>query len=108
MSERAVTRIILQESATSIYYSEQETADYCHVEVQFIRQLSEAGILQGVEVVGEETRYSGKDVVLLRRAYRLHHDLGINLEGVEVILRLQSRIAVLEQEVAQYRKDAIK
>ena len=40
-----------------------------------------------------------------RLVRRLHHDLGINIEGVEVILRLYTQLEALQRELEQYRRD---
>ena len=104
MDEHQHTRIIIQSSQHTSYYSEQETAEYSRLEVQLIRQLHEAGVVEGISVVGEELRYGEEELALLRRARRLHHDLGINMEGVEVILRLQARLEALQRELEQYKR----
>ncbi len=102
MSEQRFTRITISTSRS--YYSEQETADYCRLEVQVLRQLSEAGVIPGMQVVGEEVRYSDEDLELLRRARRLYEDLGVNLEGIEIILRLLVRLDTLQRELDNYKK----
>lgn len=71
-----------------------------------IRQLTEDGIIQGIRVSGEERRYNEEELALLRRARRLQDDLGINLPGVEAILRLSAYIEALQQELAHFRKHA--
>ena len=102
MSEQRFTRITI--SNTRSYYSEQEAADYCRLEVQVLRQLSESGVIPGMLVVGEEVRYSDEDILLLRRARRLYEDLGVNLEGIEIILRLLVRLDALQRELDNYKK----
>lgn len=47
--------------------------------------------------------YSEEEVTQLRRIRRLQHDLGVNLAGVEVILRLLKRLEGLQQELEQER-----
>ena len=101
MSEQQFTRITIH--STRSYRSEQEAADYCHLEVQVLRQLSESGVLPGIQVVGEEPRYNDDDLFILRRVRRLYEDLGVNLEGIEIILRLQTRLEVLQRELDQYK-----
>jgi DNA-binding transcriptional MerR regulator len=73
--------------------------------VQVIRQLRDAGVIRGVDVAGEGQRYSDDELALLRRVRRLHHDLGINIEGVEVILRLYAQLEALQRELEQYRRE---
>jgi DNA-binding transcriptional MerR regulator len=105
MSEQQYTRIVLHSNRTTSYHSEQETAEFCRLEVQVIRQLRDAGVIRGVDVAGEGQRYSDDELALLRRVRRLHHDLGINIEGVEVILRLYAQLEALQRELEQYRRE---
>jgi DNA-binding transcriptional MerR regulator len=85
------------------YYSEQEIVEYCRLEVQVVRHLCDIGVVGGINVAGEERRYSDKDLALLRRVRRLYGDMGVNLEGVEIIVRLAARVEALQGELAQYK-----
>jgi DNA-binding transcriptional MerR regulator len=102
MSEQHFTRITIHSTRT--YHSEQEAAEYSRVEVQVLRHLSEAGVLPGMQTVGEEARYSDEDIAILRRVRRLYQELGVNLEGVEIILRLHARLEALQRELDQYKQ----
>ena len=42
--------------------------------------------------------YSAQDIERLREVKRLMEDLGVNLAGAEVILRMRDRLEALEQE----------
>ncbi len=105
MSESRYTRIVIQNQQGTTYYSEQETAEYSKIEVQMLRRLRTVGLIQGVEVAGEEPRYSENDIMQLRRIRRLHRDLGINLAGIEVILRLSAQIDALQRELEQRTRE---
>ncbi len=104
MDELHYTRIIIQGQHSTTYYSEQEVAEYSHFDVAVIRQLQAASVLHGIDVTGEAPRYSEEDMTLLRRIRRMHRDLDVNLEGIEVILRLCSRLDELQHELEQYRQ----
>lgn len=104
MSELHYTRIIIQEQQRTTYYSEQEVAEYSRFDVAVIRQLQAANVLHGIDVTGEAPRYSEEDITLLRRIRRMHRDLDVNFEGIEVILRLCARLDELQRELEQYRK----
>jgi len=101
MSEQRFTRITLHSSIS--YRNEREAAEYSHVEVQILRWLSEAGVLPGVQMIDDEVRYSDDDLAILRRVRRLYEDLGVNLEGVEIILRLHARLDALQRELDRYK-----
>lgn len=95
---------IRQQSNTPASYSEMETAQFCRLEIHVIQQLAEAGVIRGMQAVGDEQRgYSDTDLALLRRVRRLYQDLGVNLEGIEIIMRLAARVEMLQRELARYQ-----
>jgi DNA-binding transcriptional MerR regulator len=99
MAEQHYTRIVIQANQGTIYYTEQETAEYSQVEVQMLRRLQAEGLVEGVTINSEERRYREEDIAQLRRIRRLHSDLGVNLAGIEVILRLSARLEALQREL---------
>jgi DNA-binding transcriptional MerR regulator len=94
----------IQQNEESTYYSEQETIEYSRLEIQVIHHLCDAGIINGPEEIDKERRYRAEDLLILRRARRLHQDLGVNLEGIEIIVRLTNRIEALQRDLAQYQR----
>ena len=95
---------IRQQSSTTAYYSESETAQFCRLEIHVIQQLAEAGVIGGIQAVGDEQRsYDDNDLALLRQVRRLYQDLGVNLEGIEIIVRLAARVELLQRELARYQ-----
>ena len=104
MDEHTFTRIIIQSSQSTAYYSEQEAAEYCQMEVQMLRRLQSVGVIQGTAIAGEERRYSDEDIAQLRRIRRLHCDLGVNLAGIEIILRLSARLEALQRELERSKR----
>jgi len=107
MDKQNVIHIVLQQQHSSSWYSEQETAVACHVSIGTIRHLHTLGLIEGEETDGE-LRYSEEEITQLRRIRRLRHDLGINLAGVEVILRLLKQLEVAHQELELERNRARK
>ena len=97
-----MTRIGLQRYHSSSSYSERETAAASHLGIGAIRHLRALGLIEREET-GGELHYSEEEVTQLRRIRRLQHDLGVNLAGVEVILRLLKRLEGLQQELEQER-----
>jgi MerR family transcriptional regulator/heat shock protein HspR len=49
--------------------------------------------------------YSERDIALLRRVKSLMEDLGINLAGIEVIMRMSQRLAELQNEVERLESE---
>jgi MerR family transcriptional regulator, heat shock protein HspR len=50
--------------------------------------------------------YQLEDLRRIRKANRLQRDLGINLAGVEVVLRLTEQIAGLQARIARYEAES--
>lgn len=71
-----------------------------HVEVSFFHHLKEYGL---IEVHGvEQDFYVHQDqVVNLEKMIRLHHELHINLEGIDAVLNLLAKIDALKQELEE-------
>jgi MerR family transcriptional regulator/heat shock protein HspR len=103
MDELYVTHITLRPYQPSASYNERETAKTCHMSVSTLRHLRASGLIEGQETEGE-LRYSEEEIVQLRRIRRLQHDLGINLAGVEVIMRLLQRLEAVHQELEKARE----
>jgi len=55
---------------------------------------------------GHIRMFSDADIERLRQILRMKEDLGVNLAGVEVILKLLNRIDELEQEIDRIRATA--
>ncbi len=105
MDRQYITHIVLQQSRPPSSYSEREAAVLSHVGIGELRHLHALGMVEGV-VAGGELRYSEEEVLQLRRIRRLQHDLGVNLAGVEVIIRLLKRIEAMQQELQQASNQA--
>src|SRR5437588_13071762 len=80
MDEHYVTQIVLQQYRSFSSYSERETATASHLSIGAIRHLRALGLIEGVET-GGGLRYSGEEVIRLRRGRRLQRDPGGNLAG---------------------------
>jgi MerR family transcriptional regulator/heat shock protein HspR len=74
------------------------------VHPQTLRYYERAGLLRPSRSKGNIRLYSPADIEHARQIKRLIEDLGVNLAGVEVILRLTERLRRLEQELAQHRE----
>lgn len=74
------------------------------VHAQTLRYYERVGIIKPSRTQGRIRLYSKKDIEKLQKIKTLMNDLGVNLAGVEVILRLTEYISKLERELAE--KDA--
>jgi len=71
------------------------------IHAQTLRYYEKARIIQPSRSSGRVRLYSNRDIERLRHIRTLMEDLGVNLAGVEVILRLTHRIAEMERELKQ-------
>jgi chaperone modulatory protein CbpM len=88
-----------------------ETADmivldeFCtshHVEVSFMRSLEEYGLIQTI-IVNEALCVAGDELPKLEQIVRLHQELNINSEGIDVIINLLHRIENMQNEIIELR-----
>ena len=64
-----------------------------------LRYYEKIGIIEPQRSQGNIRLYSEKDILQLKQVKTLMEDLGINLAGAEVILRMAQRITELQQQV---------
>lgn len=69
------------------------------VHAQTLRYYEKMGLIEPQRSSGKIRLYSDQDVELLRRVRKLMEDLGVNLAGVEVILRLMGRMVELQKQL---------
>jgi len=71
------------------------------VHAQSLRYYEKIGLIEPSRSQGQVRLYSKRDVERLRQVRALMNDLGVNLAGVEVILRLGERIAEMERQIEE-------
>jgi MerR family transcriptional regulator/heat shock protein HspR len=69
------------------------------VHAQTLRYYERVGLVEPARSQGNIRLYSRRDVQLVLWIKSLMEDLGINLAGAEVIMRMSSRMAELEREI---------
>jgi MerR family transcriptional regulator/heat shock protein HspR len=79
-----------------------------------LRYYERVGIIEPPRSRGNIRLYSDRDIALLRRVRTLMNELGVNLAGIEVILRmsqqmveLQGRLEEIESELDRLRQDGL-
>jgi MerR family transcriptional regulator/heat shock protein HspR len=76
-------------------------ANMLGVHVQTLRYYERAGMIEPSRSRGNRRLYSASDIERLRRIKTLIDDLGVNLAGVEVIIRMSQRMAEMEKEIQE-------
>lgn len=77
------------------------TTDFCtyyQVDYSFINSLQEHGLIE-ITTVDEQPFIEESNLLKIEKLVRLHYELDINLEGIEVITYLLSRIKNMQQEI---------
>lgn len=69
------------------------------VHAQTLRHYERVGLIWPSRTVGRQRLYSMADIEHLRRLKALTEDMGVNLAGAEVALKLMARIEELESQV---------
>ena len=75
------------------------------VQTHTLRYYEKTGIIVPSRSPGNIRLYSDANITQLRRVKSLMDDLGINLAGVEVILRMAERMAELQHQVAKLESE---
>jgi MerR family transcriptional regulator/heat shock protein HspR len=70
-----------------------------------LRYYEKVGIIEPRRSRGNIRLYSDSDIALLHRVKSLVDDMGVNLPGVEVILRMIQRIGEMQNELEQAHKE---
>lgn len=81
------------------YYSISAVAKMFSVHQQTIRLYEKQGLITPKRSSGNTRLFSEEDVNKLEEVIYLTHQLGINLAGVEMILKLQKKIRRLQKEM---------
>jgi MerR family transcriptional regulator/heat shock protein HspR len=69
------------------------------IHAQTLRYYEKVGVIEPSRSRGRVRLYSNQDIERLRQIRTLMEDLGVNLAGVEVILRLTERISEMEIQI---------
>ena len=75
------------------------------VHAQTLRYYERVGLLFPSRTEGRRRLYSPQEIERLRKIKTLTEDLGVNLAGAEVILKLMDRMAQMEAEINQLTEE---
>ena len=75
------------------------------VQTYTLRYYEKIGIIEPSRSPGNIRLYSERDIAHLRRVKTLMEDLGVNLAGIEVILRLTQHVAELQHQMTELESE---
>lgn len=81
------------------FYSISVVAEMFSVHQQTIRMYEKEGLLTPKRSVGNTRLFAEEDIERLEEIINLTHKMGVNLAGVEIILKLQKKIKKLQGNV---------
>ena len=79
--------------------------DFCsshQIEISFIQSLEEHGLLQTV-IIDQSLCINANELPKLERIVRLHQELNVNPEGLDVIDHLLKRMQAMQHEISELR-----
>jgi len=76
-------------------------AEMLAIHPQTLRLYERKGLIRPSRTVGRTRVYSAEDVEDVRRILRLSRDLGVNLAGVEIILRMRRQMLAMQEELEE-------
>ena len=74
------------------------------VHAQTLRHYERIGLIWPSRTSGRQRMYSMADIERIRRVRTLTEDMGVNLAGAEVALKLMARVDELEEELSHLRE----
>ncbi len=83
-------------------------ANLCGVHPQTLRQYERLGLVSPSRVGAKNRLYSETDIRRVRRIQQLTQGMGVNLAGVEVILRLLDEMDELRRDLEDQFNDYVK
>ena len=78
------------------------------VHPQTLRYYERVGLVMPSRSEGKRRLYSPRDIEKIRRIKTLTEDMGINLAGVEVVIKLMDRMTQMENEMNGLRDEVRK
>jgi len=97
---------MLDEKSEPLYFI-SIAARMVGVHAQTLRYYERAGLVKPSRSLGRIRLYSPRDIERLKQVKSLMEDLGVNLAGAEVILRLTERIGQLEARLRALEQSSL-
>lgn len=89
---------------TEPVYLISAVAQILNIHPQTLRQYEREGLIKPSRTNGKIRLYSQNDIDHIKYVLTLTRELGINLAGVDLILRLNNKIEKLEEDIDKYKK----
>ncbi|MGW9685783.1 chaperone modulator CbpM [Flagellimonas sp. 2504JD1-5] len=87
----------------SIHISITEFCKYHYIKKSFVKKLADNQLIE-LLYIEKEPHIHHKELPKLEKMVRLHQDLNVNLEGIDVIQQLLQKMSELQNEVLMLRR----
>ena len=84
--------------ATIKYVTIEEFADFHKVTTTVVREFADFGLIE-IRQVEEKPCIVSNDLDKCESAIRLHRDLSVNMEGIEIILQMREKHTAMQKEL---------
>lgn len=88
--------------ATLKYITIEEFADFHQVTTKLVYEFADFGLIE-IRRIERKPFIVSDNLDRCERAIRLHRDLGVNKEGIEIILDMRKKQAELQNELLRLR-----
>ena len=85
-----------------------EICRVCNRHAEWIVELVNEGVLDPIGSDQEQWRFTGTSLKKAHTAMRLERDLGLNLEGIALVLDLMEELAELRERLCRFESENIK
>jgi MerR family transcriptional regulator/heat shock protein HspR len=83
-------------------------ASILEIHPQTLRQYEKEGLIEPSRTQGRMRLYSQRDIDKIKFVLQLTRKMGINLAGVDVILKLKTQMDAMSQEIKDLREELTK
>ena len=87
----------------SIYISITEFCKHHYIKKSFVQELADIQLIK-LLFIEKEPHIHHEELPKLEKMVRLHQDLNVNLEGIDVIQRLLQKMSKLQDEVSMLQR----
>ena len=77
-------------------------AEMLRLHPQTLRMYEKKGLIRPSRTEGRTRMYSAEDVEDIGRVIRLARDLGVNLAGIEIILKMRRRMMDMQHQIEDF------
>ncbi len=85
------------------HISIKELAQFHQISETILREFAESGLFE-LHIIQSEPCIFPDQLERYERAIRLYRDLGVNKEGVEIIMEMREKMAQMQSELAEIRR----